>query len=85
MVIALLAVIILAAGAFLWYQWSKTTTEPTTTNTSVTNQTVTDDVPTAPAVTTDDDLTTAEATLDQVDVNANASDETSLDAYLGEF
>ena len=92
-VIAILIVIILAAGAIAWYM---ATNQPETTNTAAnvrTNTTVTNatesdaalGVPEVPAVDSEADLAAAEATLDQVDFANDGGDSALLDSYLSEF
>ena len=85
-VISILLAIILGVAGFFWYQSTQVPVE--TTNTPVTNtvtNTEVSDVPDAPEVATDQDLATAETTLDQIDVDANASDSIELDGYLQAF
>lgn len=93
-VIAILVVLIVAAGGVLVYYGTKPTDQPTNTINIVTNTSALDpadeqqldsETPTAPTITDSGDLDTATATLDQVDLNAGTEDSEQLDTYADEF
>ena len=74
----LLVVVIAIVGFTAWTYYGNT-------RQSANVPSATADVPSAPQITTTNDLTAAEAALDQVDVDANASDSVLLDSELANF
>jgi cytoskeletal protein RodZ len=80
--IVIVIVVLLAALGYWWYYSSRPNPAVNhNANTTNTNS----DVPTAPSVTSEDDLTASEAALDQVDLNDTSTESSQLTTYSAEF
>ena len=85
LLIVIVVVAVLALVGYSVYQWQNNK-PATTANTQSDSETMAGNVPSAPAINTSSDLDEASTTLDQMDISAsNSSDSSQLDSQLAAF